>query len=854
MKLATNKQNLQGLNELEAAKLLEQYGLNELKAKPPKAILEIFTNQFKSPIVITLVVAALLSVIVGLLPGQDISISDLVLILVIVLISGLAGFFQDYKAERAIEELKKLSSPLAKVIRNGQTKQIQAKYLVPGDLVLLEAGDIVPADSKLEEAYNIELDESSFTGESATIKKTIQDTIFMHSFVNNGRAVAKVITTGMSTEIGKIATGLELDPNDTEQFQEEIKTLSKTLILIVSLIAIIMFVAGFLRYGLYQSLMLAIALAVAAIPEGLPAVITLTLAINANKMAKDKALVRKLGVVETLGSVNVICTDKTGTLTENNMTVTKLFINNQEINSEDAKPDQITKLLSCAVICNSASITIEDREKKYLGDQTEIALLQYAEKYNISKDDLTVQTPVLNEISFSSERKMMTVVTKHQSYSKGAPEVLLEKCKFIYLNGEIRELDEEQRDLILEANSKFANSALRVLGFAYKDFNHISFEDHKIHDFETELIWLGLQAMIDPPRKEAKQAIQECKSAGIRIVMITGDNPITAKAIANEIGIKSDGVLTGFRIENLNDNELKHELNKGVNIFARTNPFHKKRILEILQEENIVAMTGDGVNDALAIKKADVGIAMGLRGAEVTKSVSDLILLDDNFATIVLAIKQGRTIFDNLRKFINYLFTCNFAEVGVIFIATLALNLDEAILFPMHILWINLLTDGPPALALGIDPPNPGVMSKAPRAKNEAIIDKRLMAQTIVIGIKKVIILMASFLITLPMGLPMARTVLFTGFVLYEFVRIATIRYQEKLSIWSNPWLVAALITSLTLQLLVVYSSFADKLHIQALNIQAWSVLLIGVLVGYISAILLTKLLDLYFDTHSNVH
>lgn len=847
----TNK-NLQGLDEAEALKRLEEYGFNEINAKQQKTILEILVSQFKSPIVITLIVAALLSTIVGFFPGQEVNIFDLVLILLIVFVSGLAGFFQDYKAEQAIEELKKLSSPHAIVMRDGQKKRIEAKFLVPGDSIYLEAGDIVPADAKLEEVYGLELDESSFTGESIAVKKETQDEIFMNSFINNGRALAKVIRTGMNSEIGKIATGLEEEGDGKEQFQKEIKTLSRTLILVVSLIAIVMFVVGFLRYGMYQSLMLAIALAVAAIPEGLPAVITLTLAISANRMVKNKALIRKLGVIETLGAVSVICTDKTGTLTENNMTVIKLFFDNQELNSETAKIDQVEALLRCAVICNSASTTIKDRERKYLGDQTEIALLQFAEKFNITKQALVENTPIVNEISFSSERKMMTVVTENTSFSKGAPEVLLSKCKFIYLDGRVQALNNKQRSTILEINNSFADSALRVLGFAYKEINNNGPHGHKLEDFENDLIWLGLQAMIDPPRKEIEQAIKECKSAGIRTVMITGDNPMTAKAIAAQVGIETNLVLTGTEIENLNDKTLELRLKEGVNVFARTNPFHKKKILEILQKDNIVAMTGDGVNDALAVKKADVGIAMGIRGTEVTKGVSDLILLDDNFATIVFAIKQGRTIFDNLRKFINYLFTCNFAEIGVIFISTLALNLNEAILLPMHILWINLLTDGPPALALGIDPANPFVMQRLPRAKNEPIVDKRLMAQTIFIGIKKVVILMVSFLVTLPLGLTMARTVLFTGFVLYEFVRIATIRYQEKLSFWANKWLIGALMSSLALQLIVVYSPFSNKLHLQALNIRSWSVLLVGIVIGYIAAILITKVLDLYFNQQND--
>ncbi len=474
---------------------------------------------------------------------------------------------------------------------------------------------------------------------------------------------------------------------------------------------------------------------------------------------------------------------------------------------------------------------------KYFGEQTEIALKKFVVKY--LPENASRYYKKVNEVSFSSQRKMMTVVMKDNEqnftvFSKGAPEVLIEKCNRIYNTNGIIDLSDEVKQKILRQNEQFASQALRVLGFAYKP------TDKPQDGLEEELIWIGLLALIDPPRPEVKEALEDCKTAGIRVIMITGDNPATAQAIAKQVGLQSDKVLEGTFLDTINDDDLGKELDTGANIFARTNPFHKLRLLEILEKDNTVAMTGDGVNDALAIKRAAVGIAMGKKGTEVAKQAADVILLDDNFSTIRNAVMEGRTIFNNIRKFIDYLLTCNLAEVLLIFIATIFFDLNEPLLFPVQLLWINLLTDGLVALALGVDPPAADIMLKKPRKLGEPLINRRLAWLIGLIGIKKTLVLIASFLIVLPMGIEVARTTLLTGVVLYEFVRIAAIRYEDKLSWFANKWLVAGLVVSVLLHVALVYSPLNSFFYLVPLGLKEWAVLFGGVFVGYWLAILIT--------------
>jgi len=836
-----------GLTSQEAGRRLEKYGKNELTRANKVNPLKIFFSQFASPLMLILVIAAIASWAIGFLPGQKSNIIDAILILVIVFASGISGFFQDYKAEKTIEALQRMATPKARVIRNGKETELDITEIVPGDLILVESGDIVPADARLLSSFNLQVDESVLTGESQSVEKKTSDEIFMHASVYVGRARALVLRTGMETKIGEIAANLQEMKEEKTPFQAEMSRFSKKIFWAVTAVTIILFLISLTKYGLYLSLLIAISLAVAAIPEGLPAVIALALAIGAKAMAKKNALIRKLAVTESIGAVDIICTDKTGTLTKNEMAVTRLFLNNRifavpQISKDEIK--EIKPLLVCGALCNNSTIGYnEDGTKKYLGDQTEVAIRKISEKFGFAKEDLEQECTRTNEMVFTSKRKMMSVVCEcgagspeYTVYSKGAPEVILKKCNRIYQNGKIIKLTKTLREEILKENENLAFQSLRVLGFAFKET-----KNPKI-GAEENLCWLGLEAMIDPPRPEVRQALEDCKTAGIRVIMVTGDNPSTAKAIANEIGLESNGIMQGKDLDQVSDKVLKEKLNSGINIFARISPFHKLRILEILKKNNRVAMTGDGVNDALALKKADVGIAMGVNGTEVVKEASDMILLGDNFATIPVAIKEGRRIFDNIRKFVNYLFVCNIAEVAVLFLATLFLTLDKPIILPVQILWINLLTDGFPALALGIDPARPNIMRNPPRKKDEPIINKRLGWLIGVMGAKKTIVLFATFFLVLPLGVEVARTALFTGFVLYEFVRIGSIRYQDNLGWFSNKWLIAALAGSVLLQLLIIYSPLNVFFHIVPLGLYEWLVLIGGVTIGYILAIFITKI------------
>ncbi|UCD04373.1 MAG: calcium-translocating P-type ATPase, PMCA-type [Candidatus Woesearchaeota archaeon] len=831
---------IKGLSLYEAKKRLEKYGKNEITRTEKVSPWKILFAQFASPLILMLIGAVIISLFIGVVPGGEFSFTDTFLILIIVLLCVFSGFFQEYKAEKTIEALQKMSTPMAKVIRDGNEKVIPATELVPGDIIILNDGDIIPADAKLLKANNLKTDESILTGESRDLGKKVYDEIFMSTFITVGNGIAEVTNTGMNSRVGKIADKLQKIEERKTPFQVELSKLSKKIFWLIAAIIIIIASVGYFRYGAYLALLVAISLAVAAIPEGLPAIVTLALSLGAKTMSKKNALLRKLSTVESSGSVNIICTDKTGTLTMDELTVRKIFFNNKITNIEDVKKPNL--LLECGVLCNNTRKAYEKNKEYYIGDQTEVALTVAGEKFRIIKDFIEAKNARIKEIPFTPKRKMMTVYMKDGFvFSKGAPELILNNCNKIHLRGKDVVLTKKLRKRILNQYNKFATEGLRVLGFAYKKS-----KDSK--NLESNLIWLGLQAMSDPPRPEVKEAIRECYTAGIRVIMITGDHAFTAQAIAKEIGLQSKGAVSGEDLDEMNESQIKKKLKKGINIFARTSPEHKLRILEILQEDNEVAMTGDGVNDSLALKKADVGIAMGVKGTEVAREASDMILMDDNFASIVNAIREGRRIFDNIRKFVNYLFTCNIAEVGVLFIATLFLALKEPILLPVQILWINLLTDGMPALALGVDPAAPNIMKRKPRKVGEPIINRQLVTIIISIGIQKTIILFAVFFFTLPFGSHVARTALFTGFILYEFIRIGVIRYQEKMSLFVNKWLILALILSLAAQLIIIYSPLNSLFNIVPLGLMPWIVLMVGFVVALSLSILMTEVIVRYYN------
>ncbi len=834
-----------GISSSQASERLQKYGSNEIKKTRKISPLVIFISQFASPLIIILIAAAVVSFAIEMLPGSGSSFIDSMLIMVIVLAVGISGFFQDWKAERAIEALRKISTPTAVVIREGKEVRIPSTTIVPGDIVVLEAGNVVPADGKIISSFGFSVDESILTGESKTIRKSGGAVLRMNTSVITGRVMMLVFATGMETEVGRLAGKMQEIEDTKTPFQEELSDFSKKIFWMVLGIAAIIMTVGYFRYGPYTAFLTSVSLAVAAIPEGLPAVVTLALAIGAKGMVSRNALVRRLPVVESVGSVNVICTDKTGTLTRNKMTVTKVFFDDVVREAGTIKTHGMEMLMNCGVLCNDAKITAGAKgERTVTGDQTEVAIVEFALSKNFPAADTRSRYRRVAEVPFSSKRKMMSVTcksgTKKYIFSKGAPEVLLRHCTKVYTGGKVRKLDQKMREKILKQNVEFASNALRVLAFAYREMPAAATE----RNTEKDLIFLGMEGMLDPPRSEVKEAIKDCRTAGIRVIMITGDNAETAKAIAVEIGLQSKGAISGGDLAGMKDDEIRKRLEGGVNIFARTDPFDKLRILHILQKENRVLMTGDGVNDSLALKKADVGIAMGERGTEVAKEASDIILLDDNFATIRNTVKEGRRIFDNIRKFVNYLLSCNFAEVFVIFMGTMFLSMKEPILLPAQILWINLLTDGLPAIALGMDPPLPDIMKKKPRGKNEGILDRRTLYGVVTMGINMGLLLLAVFFLILPMGIERAQTALFTGFVLYEFLRIAFIRHQEDLNFFDNKTLVLALSVSIILQLLVVYGPVNTYFSLIPLGIYEWTVLLGVGAAGWLSSMGISRLLS----------
>ena len=866
-----------GLSSEETDRKLEEEGENSITSGDEVSPLKILIEQFNDTLIYLLIIAAIVSLSVGFLPGHEPEYVDAALIFLILAANGIFGFVQDFKAEKSIEALKKMSSPNATVIRDGERKEISSTKVVPGDVVILEQGDAVPADARLLEVENLETDESSLTGESTTVSKNTEklkektplaerkNMVFMNTTVVKGRGKAVVVETGMETQVGDIADQINQADKKETPFQREVDTLGKKIGYGITAIILVVGLTQFMFTSAtpVAILLVGITLAVAAVPEGLPAVVTLTLALGSKKMLKKDALVRRLPVVESLGSVDYIVTDKTGTLTEDSMTVKKLFFSGETFEvtgtglSETGKftkddhtvdSDYLKPLLECGYICNNA----EKSSSKYLGDPTEIALLVSAEK-----GDATREVKRVDSVPFSSDRKRMTIVGDNgKAYMKGAPEVVLEKCDRLLIDGEIVELTDEKRNNILEKNSDFASKALRVLGFASKDVGEYSSED----ELESGMVFLGLQGMIDPPREEVAGAVADCRNAGIDVVMATGDNVETAKAIGEEIGFNPEGAVSGPELEEMSDEELSRKVEE-VEVFARVSPEHKVRISQALQDNGRnVAMTGDGVNDAPALKNSDVGIAMGERGTDVAKQSADMILQDDNFVTIRDAIAEGRGIFDNIRKFVNYLLSANAGEVLAVFLGitigafffpdTFANNSEALILTPIMLLWINFVTDGMPALALGADPKSEGIMKRKPRGKNESVINKRMMGSIIGMGVAMAIAGLPVFFMGLETtgSILVAQTMLFTFLVLVEMIRIQIIRRRYDQSLSTNKWLVAALGASIVLQLIVLYSPLRSIFDVAALTLMNWMYIGAGTLLFLIMSYTISTGLDYWME------
>ena len=841
---------IQGLTNEEAKKKLREYGDNQIRGSSSVHPFKILFRQFTSPIMLVLIVAALISWGMGFLPGQEAHSVDTILILTIVFLSGIAGFVQEYKSEKTVETLKKMATPTVTVIREGEQCCINIKNLVPGDAVILEQGGFVPADGEVLKTEGVlRINESALTGESQAVSKEEKDEVYRGTYVDAGGGVIRVTKTGMETEIGSIASSLQSMKDQQTNFQKEIATFSRRIIIILSILIVIFTGVAALKYTLYQSLLTGISLAVGAIPEGLPAVLAIVLSIGASQMARKNALVKKMAAVESAGATQIICTDKTGTLTKNEMTVKYLYYNERVFENKFGSPQkkEAFPLVKCGLLCNNVRETKDKNNKKTLsGDQTEVSLVKFARKLGMYREGLKKVGERLAENPFNSKRKMMSVVYGQKNkknntlYAKGAPEVILEKCDRIYKGGKVQKLSKEEKEKITSQNQEFAGSGLRVLGFAYKE----KVNAEKIEEEEEGLCWLGLQSMIDPPHRGVKKALSDCYKAGIRVIMITGDNALTASSIAEEIGFDNLKVVSGKEMDEMTDEELEEELRSGTNIFARTSPFHKCRILDILQQDHSVAMTGDGVNDALAIKQADVGIAMGKQGTDTSKEASDIILLDDNFATIRNSVREGRRIFNNIRKFLNYLLTSNVSEVAVLFVATTFMSLKEPILLPAHLLWINLLTDGLPALALGKDPAEKDIMKRVPREKGTPLINKKLLYYIVGIGGWISLLLFGIFFYVRTLeDFLVARTALFTGFVLLEFSVIVSIRVREQINWGANWWLNISLLASLGMQVLVLYSPLNQFFHISpdGLGIKEWLILLGAFLLSCLGTILITK-------------
>ena len=838
-----------GLSKEKVEERQEKYGFNELQQIAKKSIIQRFLEQFKDFSIIVLIVAAIVSGIVGVLQGEG--ITDTIIILIVVIVNAIIGVAQESKAEKSLEALQKLSDHASKVIRNENMEVVPSKELVPGDIVVLDTGDYIPADLRIIEAVNLKTQESSLTGESVPVEKTSEiieeqeigigdrkNMLFSSSLVTYGRGKGIVVETGMTTEVGKIAGMINSTEKQETPLQQKLDKLGKTLGIAALVICAVIFILGILQgKEIISMFMTAVSLAVAAIPEGLVAVSTIVLAIGVQKMVKKNAIVKRLPAVETLGSATVICSDKTGTLTQNKMTVEKIFWNDATREarniSDDEIDEELTKLVYANMLCNDTKISSDGT---LTGDPTETALVDMGFKLNFDPS-IYDRMERVEEIPFDSDRKLMTTVNKvgdkYVVYTKGGIDEILKRCNSYEIGGQISEELESYINKIRQENEKMAQNALRVLGCAYKEIDHIPTKE-EMKTIENDLIFIGMVGMIDPPREEAKLAVEKCKTAGIKTVMITGDHKITATAIAKKLGIleNDDEAITGLELEQMTDEELEKNV-RHYSVYARVSPEHKVRIVKAWQKNGeVVAMTGDGVNDSPALKKADIGCAMGIVGTDVAKEAADVILTDDNFATVVSAVEEGRKIYDNILKVIQFLLSSNIGEVVVLFFATLLTPLFSKwfgitdingleILLPIHILWINLVTDSLPALALAFDPANSDIMQRKPIKPGKGIFTKGMTWRVVYQGIMIGGLTLAAFMIGLattkePIGtltldqskIEVGQTMAFVTLALSELVHVFNVRDNKKTifktGIFNNMKLICAIIISALLMFVIL--------------------------------------------------
>lgn len=803
-----------GLTTIEAEERLAKYGKNTLKEKKKESELKKFLSQFTEPLTILLIIAGIISLLIN-------DFIDAGVIFFVVILNAVLGYRQENKAQNAMEKLKSMTSKTTIVLRDSKKEEIDAENLVPGDIVILEEGDTIPADLRLIETYNLKIDESSITGESLPVNKTSDidkenknsNIAYMNTGVSNGRAKATVIQTGMNTQMGKIASMIQEENKDKTPLEIKIETLSKTLSIFSVIICILIFVLETIQgIPVANTFMTAVSLAVAAIPEGLPAILTLTLALGMQKMAGNKAIIRKLLAVETLGSCSVICTDKTGTLTLNKLTVTNHFISDTNM----------TKIIG--QLCNNAKISSD----KKIGDATDISILEYS-----LEDMENLDYERLHEIPLSSSRKRMTTINKIDSQEyvlvKGAPEILLNKCKFISFDGEIKVLDEDTKKSINDKVIEFTNDALRVIMFAYKKVD--DYTNYSIKEIEEDLVYTGIVGMMDPPREGVKESIEMCKNAGITVKMITGDHKNTASSIAKLVGISNaENTLTGKEMESMSESELKDAVNK-INVFARVFPEQKLKIVKALKEnDEIVSMTGDGVNDAPALTAANIGVSMG-SGTDVAKESSDMILEDDNFSTIIYAVKEGRTIYSNIKRFIKFQLSTNIAAILTILassIMVLPLPFN-----PVQLLWINIIMDGPPAQSLGVEASDRNIMNVEPSDEN--ILSMANLLHITVIGIVMAIGTLGLYVYELNTGSSqlLASSCAFTVFVMYQLFNVFNCRSKSD---ERNKTLIIAVLASLILQLCAIYVPFLQNIfHTTAIPLTSWIPIVIVALTIFVA-------------------
>lgn len=840
-----------GMSEDQVRRLQMQYGKNELTATKKKTYLEMFISQFKDFMIIVLLAAALIA---GLVAKEW---TDAIIILAVVVLNAIFGVFQESKAEGAIDALKKMATPKARVKRDGAVKEIDSTELVPGDIVVVEAGDVVPADLRLFETTTLKIEESSLTGESIPVQKLAttltkpnlalgdqKDMAFSGTNVTFGKGTGIVVNTGMNTEIGQIASMINNSDDKVTPLQRNLSQLGKVLTYIILMISVVIFIIGMVKQesSLINMLIVAISIAVAAIPEGLPAIVTIILALGTQKLSKQNAIIRKLPAVETLGSTDIIGSDKTGTLTMNQMTVEVVYTNRQILEAKTPLDHEDMTLQ----IMNFANDSQIQADGTLLGDPTETALIKYGQEQGFFVQDELRERPRINELPFDSDRKMMTSINRfgNQTYlimTKGAPDIVLQHCNKYLENNELHDLTSEDREDILNVNEKLAKRALRVLSFAYKVVSDLPSPINS-ETVENDLVFAGMVGMIDPERPEAKDAVSEAKRAGINTIMITGDHQITAQAIAIRLGIlepeQSGAVITGTDLSQMDDQQLANNVEK-YKVYARVNPADKVRIVKAWQSKNkVVAMTGDGVNDAPALKAADIGIGMGINGTEVSKSASDMVLADDNFATIVHAVKEGRKVFANIQKAIQYLMSANLGEVITIFILTL---MGWDVLAPVQLLWINLVTDTFPAIALGIEPTEKGIMDQKPRGRNSTFFTGGVLPAIVYQGILEAAITLGVyyFAISFPVhhisGLihEDAQTMAYVTLALIQLFHAFNVKSFNKSLFQINPfankafnW--AILISLVLLSITVLIPGFNQIFHVSSLNLTQWLVIFIG--------------------------